>query len=686
MAQIINFKPKREVDAIENVNTFIEIAKNELTVFGADLDWEARIWDTSKHAVKRDGKSNNLFWGTIDAKDKWATKKMEKPFLDYAKAYIREIAGLEWRLTYHQDLYALRALERALIDCYKKKPSPTNVDIDVLNHACHLIENKWEGNKYQIAKKLELISNHLVNNYMVKCIPFQWKSPIKNKDWEGRKIGDAYNKYRSDKVPTDTCLYAIADSYHSTKSMPEIIATSFAMLLLCNPCRAGEVLSLNSNCEIFDHQGIPGAYALNWLPEKGGDPVQKLILPLWEDVVKDMMRRLISITQEARNLAKWYEENPEHIYLPKGYEHLRAEKWVETPVIRDLLDISQLTLGRTCKKLGIKTIGGSFSPAKMRFRDLEKIVLSKLPKGFPFLNKNYNLKYSDLLFLVPRVTFKDDNKVCSKVMFEAVTYSHMQYLFGQHKTHPKKSIFYQHGHKEPDGSPIVFRPHTARHWQNTTMLYKRTSRNFINYYSGRKNEKHLNNYDHLTAKEVNEGYLDIVGDNGLLQTNAGIPKTISVYNKAETIALMLESKFSNAHVTKIGFCTHDMLTPCRKRGAHYTCSRHVYIKGDERLDLFLAEDIAILKDKIQFMEEEKPMLQGKDLRLIQTKQELAILSNIVLILNNPSYPVGSYFTIDPSLESSTIKVAHYERTAEYLGGKPDDSVYLTKVGELCLDI
>ncbi|WP_319470113.1 hypothetical protein [uncultured Pseudodesulfovibrio sp.] len=682
--QIIQFKPKREVDAIENVNAFIEMAKNELTVFGANLDWDAIVWDLSKHAVRRDGKSNNILWGTIDTKNKWSAVAMEKPILDYAKAYLRELAGLEWKLSYNQDVYALRALEKALVDS-GKEPCPTNVDIDILNYACQLIENKWAGNKYQIAKKLELIGIHLVSNLMVKCIPFQWKSPVKNKDWEGRKIGEAYDQYRSDKVPTDTCLYAIADIYHSTESMPEIIAASYAILLLSNPCRATEALTQRHNCEMFDHLGIPGSYALNWLPLKGGDPVQKIILPVWEDVVKDMMKRLTSITQEARDIAKWYEENPGHMYLPKEYEHLRNEEWIDFPTVRELLDVSRITLTRLKQKHKFKTIGGSFKPAQMKFSDLEKVVLAKLPKNFPYLNKQ-GLKYGEMLFIVPYYFFKADTDSFSKVLFEPVTYSHLQYLFGGYEAHPTKSMFYNNGLNEPDGTPIVFRPHSARHWQNTTMLYKRTSRTFINYYSGRKNEKHLSSYDHLTAKEVNDGYLEIIGDRGLLQTDAGTQKALSVYNKAETIALMLESKFSNAHVTKIGFCTHDMLTPCRKRGAHYTCSRHVYIKGDERLDLFLAEDIAILKEKIRFMEEEKPMPQGKDLRLIQTKQELAILSNIVSILNNPSYPTGSYFMIDPRLESSTMKVAYYEQTNEFLGGRPDDSVYLAKVGELCLDI
>ena len=68
MAQIIQFTPKRELDAIENVNAFIEMAKNELTVFGADLDWEATTWDMSAHAKFRGGKSRNLIWHNWDTK------------------------------------------------------------------------------------------------------------------------------------------------------------------------------------------------------------------------------------------------------------------------------------------------------------------------------------------------------------------------------------------------------------------------------------------------------------------------------------------------------------------------------------------------------------------------------------------------------------------------------------------
>lgn len=44
MADILLFTPKRQLDAKANLNDFISMCRDRLTVFGADLDWGSFTW------------------------------------------------------------------------------------------------------------------------------------------------------------------------------------------------------------------------------------------------------------------------------------------------------------------------------------------------------------------------------------------------------------------------------------------------------------------------------------------------------------------------------------------------------------------------------------------------------------------------------------------------------------------
>ena len=44
MSNILLFKPKAELDARANLEAFIAMCRDKLTVFGADLDWDSHAW------------------------------------------------------------------------------------------------------------------------------------------------------------------------------------------------------------------------------------------------------------------------------------------------------------------------------------------------------------------------------------------------------------------------------------------------------------------------------------------------------------------------------------------------------------------------------------------------------------------------------------------------------------------
>ena len=48
MADIVLFTPKAEIDAKANLRSFVEICRDRLTVFGAELPFESDVWDVTE--------------------------------------------------------------------------------------------------------------------------------------------------------------------------------------------------------------------------------------------------------------------------------------------------------------------------------------------------------------------------------------------------------------------------------------------------------------------------------------------------------------------------------------------------------------------------------------------------------------------------------------------------------------
>ena len=47
MTNIIRFKPRAAFEADKNLRRFIDLCRDELTVFGADLPFDENAWDIS---------------------------------------------------------------------------------------------------------------------------------------------------------------------------------------------------------------------------------------------------------------------------------------------------------------------------------------------------------------------------------------------------------------------------------------------------------------------------------------------------------------------------------------------------------------------------------------------------------------------------------------------------------------
>ena len=112
LTNIFQFQPKSESTAKQNLNEFVELSQNKLTAFGKDC-WDNNLWKTSygkssRHVVAR-------FATNTEPYNSYHYEPMKKPFIDFAKAYVRYVYSLNPVSNLQRHMEALRGIEELLI-------------------------------------------------------------------------------------------------------------------------------------------------------------------------------------------------------------------------------------------------------------------------------------------------------------------------------------------------------------------------------------------------------------------------------------------------------------------------------------------------------------------------------------------------------------------------------------------
>lgn len=119
MSELIQFIPKDECDAAENLKGSIGLCRDRLTIFGADLDWNACVWDVTPWIFLSGRKGRMaLTWSNHDTSKQKMGELLSLPFLNFAKSYMRYQHGMKPTKIVGFRLSALRALERALVELH----------------------------------------------------------------------------------------------------------------------------------------------------------------------------------------------------------------------------------------------------------------------------------------------------------------------------------------------------------------------------------------------------------------------------------------------------------------------------------------------------------------------------------------------------------------------------------------
>ena len=656
MADIVTFVPRREIDAESNLKGFIELCKTQLTTFGADLKFDENVWDVSNSiSTKARYNSVRMVFSTHASANDRVPVMMAEPYGSFAKAYMRYQQSMRPTKSYGSRIAALRALEAALAENGRGN-NPVQIDTHVMNRSAQLIKEHFtEVTAYRVGGQLEMISDFLCDSRLT-IVSTRWLNSIRRPS-DAVRVGKAFDECRAAKMPSEAVLDALPKVFLRATTPADRIVSSIAAILCSAPDRINEVLTLPVHCEIRQKgRGSEAeAYGLRWWPAKGAEPMVKWLVPSMKSVVMDAITRIQAITDDARALAKWYEVNPRKIFLPEHLEYLRDQKWLSMQDLGSILFVGtpyKSTANHWCrgKKIAMERRGGF---AYVLFSDVEENVLKMLPRGFPILSKDTGLKYSEALCVV-NSNLLNESKVTYRCVMEAVSQLHISNRFGARSKRGVQSIFDRAGLFEPDGNPIRVSSHQFRHYLNTLAQSGGMSQFDIAKWSGRKDVRQNDAYDHVSSQELVAQIRAAVGDDKrMFGPLAELPKSVLI--PRDEFARL---KVPTAHTTDFGYCIHDfVMSPCQIHRDCLNCDEQVCVKGDH-----------VKEARIRLAHKEAAeLLAGAELAASENglganrwveHQRIAVarLDNLCAILDDPAVPKGAFIQLTPPILAS--RVAH----------------------------
>jgi hypothetical protein len=361
-------------------------------------------------------------------------------------------------------------------------------------------------------------------------------------------------------------------------------------------------------------------------------------------VVREALTKIRRHTEEARRIARCYEQNPRRIYLPRHLEHLRTRELLSMPELGEVLFVD--TIGPAvphlwCRQHKVATVKHDRQTC-VRFDNVEKTVLAWLPRGFPILNAARDLQYSEALCVLQRNAMHL-KKARYRCVIAPMSRGDVHDRLGRGSRMEGRSVFDRLGLYEQDGTPIRVVTHQFRHYLNTLAQAGGMSQLDIAKWSGRKDLRQNAAYDHVSDRDVAAQLRDAVGvEHRMVGPLATLHRT-TLIPRDEFARL----KIPTAHTTEVGFCVHDYtMSPCALHRDCLHCEELICIKGDAVKTAAIRrqheETQALL---VQAQAATAQQCAGAS-RWVEHQQEtLERLDQLCKILDDPQIPDGTFIQL-----------------------------------------
>ena len=668
MAEIFLFKPKHELAAEENLKAFIAKCRDELTVFGADLPWSEAVWPSITVFAKLG----------VRTRAPNSDQLMAPEFVNFAKAYFRYQQGHRPTGAKNESK-ALRAIEAALIQVVSVADI-SRLSIAVLDEAAVLARQHYsKGAAYHCGREIERLCKFVSENKLVPVSVLGWRSPIKRPE-DKNKTGKDGRVQRDSKLPDDAALNALAEIFaNNPESQRDIFTTAVFAMLMSAPSRISEVLALPVDCEVTecDRDGVE-RYGWRFFSGKGFEGDIKWVPSTMVPIAKEAVRRLTRLSENARNLAKWIENNPNRFY--------------RHPDCPRVADSTPLTMAQACQALGFvsESKEASYSALYSRrlvpkdgvhtLNSLWQHVLERLPRDYPWFDAGKGIKYSNALCVFNKNQFHG-NRSCLPVELHKPDAS-----FFNNDLSPRaslgitshQSIFDRYSYRSGDGDRLKLTSHQARHLLNTIAQRGGLSNLELAKWSGRADAKQNRVYNHMSEQELVSLAEQIDPSKALFgpvgEVAKHFPVTSLEFNALETAAV---------HVTEFGYCVHDyVMSPCEKYRDCLNCTEHVCIKGS-------SENLARIKYRLKnsevlYLKAQEAIKQGDisaDRWYQYHEKTVTRLRELVSILERSDIQDGAQIKLRGN-DFSQIRRVIAKKTVEAIEGddKPQEMLAdLTKI-------
>ncbi len=650
MPDVVLFQPGKGRRAEANLADFVRYARDDLAVFGADLDWDSPRWEL-RGVARVSGRNSDpirVSWGHPLKKTPKSTEDyapLDARNVDFFKAYLRYRYGLAPQMNPHQILSAMRHLDKALARAGKSIAGALCDDFNVAATACQSTYARETA--YRVGRQLEAIARFLDDHELV-AHPLAWSCHIR-RPTHFQRLGAERDRRRDRKLPSQRAIAALGEAYLRARDPMDVIAASAYALLLATHSRISELHRLDAyDCEVETLENGERCYGLRWYPSKGGEPETRWVPTTLVPLASEALQRLREATEPARELARKYvagepilpQDDPHDPHAREGYISMETLAAVTDPKLA-LATLRRSGIGirwEYATRLGVAVS----TPAKLYLRaPIEEGFRAELPEDFPLADAKSRLGYDRALL----VRIADMTPRFSRIFWRLSRISSAAIentMIGKaNRMGEVPGLFERLALVDDDGATVRITPHQLRHYMTTLANEGNLSQLDIARWAGRKDARHNRYYDHETAASL-VSKARTVGEDMFDRAMTATPR------EPITAKQLMQGHLPAVHLTKYGACLHDFaMSPCPVYRDCLTCVDHACVKGDQRAERALRDRLAVMEKAI--ISAEEAVAAGDpspEIWLSRQTLELARLRELVALIDSDTIPAGAILRLN----------------------------------------
>lgn len=693
MSKIIHFVGKGHENPQKNLEAFIKYAKNDLTLY----DWEDDKWTVTL------GSSDVVMLFAKHGATAYKWEPFDKPFMYFAKAYIRHTQTLHEVTSRRLDIMALRylfeALEKVTGACDITRVSGT-VIVEAANSIDAREDNKTR--QYQIGAKLEKILDFLRSKaFICPNLPgFIAKQRWKKQADKAQRTDAEGEKHREERLPSDHVMAQFIYAFRLAETRMDRYWASVGILLLFAPSRGTEFHFLSIKSVGWeDYLGADGVWQkkmfLRWFSEKGADDNKKWVFSWFEEAVQEAFDILVEISAPARAAARFAYNSPgkymihEHCVTPPNHPQnvpLTDREFAHAVCSTSLLGMKGTITDSTRRNFSAYL--KPFTSQNPTYAELAKeLVPEYQTKDWPKYRYQCGFPVWENLLLIREYEFHADF-VTKPFSWRIPDVNEINRQFGekQYKTRGYyPTIFERLNLKDEYGGRIEIESHDLRRWHATRAMQEGATELQIAWHAGRKDLSQNRAYDLRSPEQIADRLHEImvVSKNHLISRDQiplhqRIQMNIPVHRSD---LIKEEVGHQTVHIGAMGGCVKHVTEPdCLKGRQCHGCSKHVIVKGVPGcLDHFIREErrLQIQWDRLQEYRAD-PYMQRT---VMHVGTELGFVRGRVRILKDSRVPDGTVIQIPRDFDPSEIRLGLMEQGLQQ-ASKPQPNMMTADIARL----